>query len=69
MTGVYVFDGVRAHFRRIEVIKEFDDVYIVSSSVEEDEESKNEEGYIPFLSRNELIITEGKGIYDGRVIS
>lgn len=69
VTGVYVFDGVRAHFRRIEVIKEFDDVYIVSSSVEEDEEAKNEEGYIPFLSRNELIITEGKGIYDGRVIS
>lgn len=69
MMGVYVFDGVRAHFRQIEVVKEFDDIYIVSSAprdIEVDEEGKALEPY--FLSQNELIIVEGKGMHDGKVI-
>lgn len=76
--GVYVFDGVRAHFRRILVLKEFDDVYVVATEEERedggentvtDKNEKNSPKDAPLLSQNELIITEGKGIYDGKVIA
>ena len=32
--GVYVFDGVYANFRRIEVLREYEDVYIVKSDAQ-----------------------------------
>lgn len=70
--GVYVFDGMTVSFRRIEVIREFDDAYLVSSDVEDTSAETGEEDSAqsaPYLSRNEQIITSGKGLYDGRVLS
>ena len=70
--GVYVFDGMTVSFRRIEVIREFDDSYLVSSDVEDTSAETGDEGSAqsaPYLSRNEQIITSGKGLYDGRVLS
>lgn len=91
--GVYVFDGVYANFRRVEVLREYEDVYIVKTDVQiaaerADEtaeaaefaapsppegESQTEAAFdakrAPYLSENDLIIIEGKGLYDGKVIS
>ena len=70
--GVYVFDGMTVSFRRIEVIREFDDAYLVSSDVGDASAETGNEGSAqsaPYLSRNEQIITSGKGLYDGRVLS
>ena len=70
--GVYVFDGMTVSFRRIEVIREFDDAYLVSSDVGEASAETGNEGSAqsaPYLSRNEQIITSGKGLYDGRILS
>lgn len=70
--GVYVFDGMTVSFRRIEVIREFDDAYLVSSDVGEASAETGNEGSVqsaPYLSRNEQIITSGKGLYDGRILS
>lgn len=66
--GVYVFDGMTVSFRRIEVIREFDDAYLVSSDVGDASAETGNEGSAqsaPYLSRNEQIITSGKGLYDG----
>lgn len=65
--GVYVFDGMTVSFRRIEVIREFDDAYLVSSDVGDASAETGNEGSAqsaPYLSRNEQIITSGKGLYD-----
>lgn len=91
--GVYVFDGVYACFRRIEVLREYEDLYIVKSDVQiasehsddteaaaeyasassSSEESRSVEAFdaasAPYLSENDLIIVEGKGMKDGKVIS
>ena len=91
--GVYVFDGVYANFRRIEVLREYDDVYLVktpeaiaaetSSDTEDaaqyaaetangaDSESAPsfDPAKAPYLSENDLIVVEGKGMTDGKVIS
>ena len=90
--GVYVFDGVYANFRRIEVLREYDDVYLVKTDVEIAAETTDEtqaaaeyaaetggdatetqKGFdpasAPYLSENDLIIVEGKGMSDGKVIS
>ena len=70
--GVYVFDGMTVSFRRIEVIREFDDAYLVSSDVGDASAETGNEGSAqsaPYLSRNEQIITSGKGLYDGRILS
>ena len=70
--GVYVFDGMTVSFRRIEVIREFDDAYLVSSDVGEASAETGNEGSAqsaPYLSRNEQIITSGKGLYNGRILS
>ena len=107
--GVYVFDGVYASFRRIERLRDFDDVCMVKTDTaieaamvkagetpvywneaayrksrrkpkNEDEAKaieqakKVNEGLdpikdAPYLSQNDLIITEGTGIYHGRIYS
>jgi hypothetical protein len=91
--GVYVFDGVYSNFRRIEVLREYEDTYIVKTDTQiakeqakETEEAaefaaetsnktpeKTEEAFdarkAPYLSENELIVVEGKGMFDGKVIS
>lgn len=63
-TGVYVLEGATIKFRRVEVLYNGETSYIMK----ENSNSDLEEGEIPWLSLNDAIITEGKGLYDGRVL-
>lgn len=80
--GVFIHDGgVYVSFRRIHVLKEFDDYCLVSAdgdgedetddtkTADNDAETETGVAAAPFLSHNDLIITEGKELYDGRVIA
>lgn len=62
--GVYVLDGSTVKFRALSIVAVVDDVYI-----SETEPQKNDSIPFEFLQRNDLIITSGKGLYDGRVLS
>jgi hypothetical protein len=75
--GVYVLTGSTVHFRKISIIAEYEDSYIVDTDpdgtlndTEDTEETSSEdtEGY-SWLGLNENVITEGKGMYDGRIIA
>lgn len=103
--GVYTFDGVYANFRRIEVLRESDDGYLVktdtaikaekqaaeaaeaatadptdeSSDSQAAPETQASTGAVteapfsaadaPYLAQNDLIIVEGKGMYEDKIIS
>ena len=59
--GVYVLRGSVVHFRSVEVIYEDDDYCLVA------ENSADAGGYYA-LGTNELIITEGKNLFHGRIL-
>lgn len=59
--GVYVLRGSVAHFRLIEIIYEGSDYFIV-------EERNDGDGKYYYLGSNELIITNGKNLFDGRIL-
>ena len=61
--GVYILDGSTVRFRAISVIATVDDTVIVDPSPDKPA------GKFPFLRRNDSIITSGKGLYDGRILS
>lgn len=80
--GVYIFDGIYSTFVRIEVLREFDDAYLVKTDTavyKEAEDAGIDLGIgkenadpvkdAPFLSQNDLIITEGRGLYPGKVMA
>lgn len=115
--GVYTFDGVYANFRRIEVLRESEDGYLVKTDTairaeKEAAEKAAAEGTpsadgdkpdastsaapdtsassgtpgesnaavtgaqtefnpenAPYLAQNDLIVIEGKGLYEGKIIS
>lgn len=63
LDGVYVFEDGTVRFRRILVVYE-DDGYLIASF--EDNLPEHEKAY---LSLNDLMITSGKNLYDGKVYS
>ena len=75
--GVYVLDGSTVKFRLISIITDYEGYYIVETDPEveipeEDEENEAEtdanEPYYRYLKLHDLIITEGTGLYDGRIL-
>ncbi len=59
--GVYVLRGNVVHFRYIEILHEGGDYYLVKEGVEDD-------GERTYLRVNDLIILNGKNMFDGRVL-
>lgn len=58
--GVYVLRGNVVYFRRIEIVYTGEDYYLVRSGIEDKE--------YPYLQVNDLIILNGKNMFDGRVL-
>ena len=58
--GIYVLRGNVVRFRRIEIVYTGEDYYLVKSSVEDTE--------YEYLQVNDLIILNGKNLFDGRVL-
>ena len=63
-SGVYVLVGSVAEFRRATVIGEGNGYYIVNTNEQDAAEGVNSE--TPYLSVNDLIITSGNDLYDGK---
>lgn len=58
--GVYVLRGSVVYFRRIEIIYEGNDYYLVKEGLESED--------VSYLQVNDLIILNGKNMFDGRVL-
>ena len=58
--GVYVLRGNVVYFRRIEIVYQGSDYYLVKDGIEDAEN--------PYLQVNDLIILNGKNMFDGRVL-
>ena len=59
--GVYILRGSVVHFRRIDIIYQGDDYFLVA-------ERDDKDGDYYYLGSNELIITEGNNLFDGRIL-
>ncbi len=59
--GVYILRGSVVHFRYIEILYEGSDYYLVEEGVEDEEDRT-------YLKVNDLIILNGKNMFDGRVL-
>ena len=59
--GVYVLRGNVAYFRVIDIIYRGDDYFLVA-------ERDDSDGKYYYLGENELIITNGKNLFDGRIM-
>lgn len=59
--GVYVLRGSVVHFRKVDIIYNGADYCLVAKSGEP-------EGTYSYLGTNELIITNGKNLFDGRIL-
>ncbi len=75
--GVYVLDGSTVRFRLISTVTDYEGYYIVETDPETDasaeadeeaDETKVQEGSYSYLKLHDLIITEGTGLYDGRIL-
>ncbi len=64
--GVYILVGNRIEFRRITLIGEGDGYYIANTYERDYEEDSKSE--IPYLSINDLIVTSGRDLYDGKLL-
>ena len=62
--GVFILVGSRVEFRRVTVIAEGDRYYIVNTYAADSEEGTVSD--IPYLNVNDLIITSGNDLYDGK---
>ena len=58
--GVYVLRGSVVYFRRIEIVYEGSDYYLVKDGITDED--------TPYLQVNDLIILNGKNMFDGRVL-
>lgn len=63
MDGVYVFEESAVRFRRIHVIYESEG-YLIA-----DMEDADPQNPVPYLNLNDLMVTSGKKLYDGKVYS
>ena len=59
--GVYILRGSVVYFRQIDILYEGSDYYLVHEGRENSAESS-------YLQVNDLIITKGKNLFDGRVV-
>lgn len=59
--GVYILRGSVVHFRYIDIIYEGSDYYLVKRDAEHDDERT-------FLRENDMIILNGRNLFDGRVL-
>ena len=59
--GVYILRGSVVYFRCVEIVHEGSDYYLVKANVEDEEE-------YAYLKVNDLIILNGKNLFDGRVL-
>lgn len=59
--GVYVLRGSVVHFRRIDIIYQGSDYFLVA-------ERDDKDGDYYYLGSNELIITDGNNLFDGRIL-
>lgn len=62
--GVYILRGSIVHYRAVEILYEEDDFCIVCAEYTEDPP----DGY-SWLRCNDIVITKGRGLYEGRVLS
>lgn len=65
---VYILNGNMVEQRRITVIGEGDGYYIVNT-YEADYEETGGNSLMPYLASNELIITSGRDLYDGKLLN
>ena len=65
-TGVYILIGNMIEFRRVTVIGRGDGYYIVNTYEKDYEEGAV--GSIPYLNTNDLIVTSGRDLYDGKLL-
>lgn len=82
MEGVYVLDEVTIRFRRVNIVYEYDGYYLCVGSVDAPVDVPSEEPEVAetlidgspkeeeysWIRRNDIIITEGKDLYIGKVI-
>jgi len=67
--GVFVLDEVTVAFRRVKVIHEYDGYFLCTGDAAAPEETGEDgEVYYPWIRLNDIIITEGKDLYIGKVI-
>lgn len=59
--GVYILRGSVVYFRCVEIVHEGSDYYLVKENVESEEKYE-------YLKVNDLIILNGKNLFDGRVL-
>ena len=65
-SGVYILVGTVVEFRRITPIGSGNG-YVIANTYEKDREEENENP-IPYLKTNDLIITSGNDLYDGKLL-
>jgi len=58
VTGVYVLEGSTVYFRKVKILRQGDGYGIAA---------ENNNGEIGFLALNDLMVTSGKKLYDGKV--
>lgn len=64
VTGVYIRYGSTVYYRAVKIILEEEDWCLVEISPEEDPPDGH-----TWLKQNDIVITKGRGLYDGRVLS
>lgn len=64
VTGVYVREGSIVHFRAAKILVESEDFCLFENAPAEDPP----EGHV-WLTQNEIVITKGRGLTEGRVLS
>lgn len=67
--GVYVLDEVTVAFRRVNILYEYDGYFLCTGEAAvPDETGENGESVYPWIKLNDIIISEGKDLYIGKVI-
>ncbi len=64
VTGVYVLEGSVMHYRAVKLLIEGEDWCLLETAPEEDPP----EGYV-WLKQNEIVITKGRRLAEGRILS
>lgn len=64
ITGVYVLEGSVVHYRAVRLLVEGEDWCLLEDAPEE-EPPKD----LQWLGRNEIVITKGRGLTEGRILS
>lgn len=64
--GVYILVGTVVEFRRVNIVKQGNGYCLVSTY--EEDLANNPDSSVPYLNANDLIITSGNDLYDGKLI-